>query len=59
VWERSDKLEYLTTEEIEDIKRIALYMGWDVRDVDNTVTITWNKEQPEADVYTWREDMAW
>jgi len=59
VWERSDKLEYLTTEEIEDIKRIALYMGWDVRDVDNTVTITWNKEQPEADVYTWREDMQW
>jgi len=59
VWERSDKLEYLTTEEIEDIKRIALYMGWDVRDVDNTVTITWNKEQPEADVYTWREDMSW
>ena len=59
MWERSDKLEYLTTEEIEDIKRIALYMGWDVRDVDNTVTITWNKEQPEADVYTWREDMQW
>lgn len=60
MWERSDKLEYLTREELDDVARMSLTMGWQIERPDNnTVEITWNKEQPEPDVYTWREDMQW
>ena len=59
MWERSDKLEYLSAEEMSDVERMALTMGWDVYRAGALIEITWNKEQPEPDTYVWREDMAW